>query len=65
LNDAGTSAVLVNDLTHDSNGTTATTTLTDDFATANVVAIVMQVDKSLVNGGGDILGVYASTHAKP
>jgi hypothetical protein len=63
--DGPTSAVLVNDLTHDSNGTTATTTLTDDFATANVVAIVMQVDKSLVNAGGDILGVYASTHAKP
>jgi hypothetical protein len=30
-----------------------------------VVAIVMQLDKSLVNSGGDILAVYASTHAKP
>jgi hypothetical protein len=62
---AGQSALIVNDLTHDSNGSVALTTLTDDFATANVVAIVMQVDKSLVNSGGDILAVYASTHAKP
>ena len=59
------SSLLVADLTHDSDGTAHTDTLTDDFATANVVAIVMQLDKALVDGGGDILAVYGSTHEKP
>ena len=34
----------------------------DDFAGQNVLAIVVQIDKTLVNTGGDILGVWASTH---
>jgi hypothetical protein len=61
----GQSALLVNDLTHDSDGSAAATTLVDDFATGNVAALVIQIDKSLVNGGGDILAVYGSTHEVP
>lgn len=38
----------------------------DDFATANVMAIVLQLDKSLVNDqGNSTVSVWASTHAKP
>lgn len=32
------------------------------FATANVLSIVIEVDKALLNGGGPILAVWASTH---
>lgn len=60
--DAPTSGVLVGQLQHDADGVSGPT---DDFATANVVALVIQVDKNLVNGGGDILGVWGSTHEKP
>jgi hypothetical protein len=34
----------------------------DDFASNNVLSIVVEVDKTLVNSGGEILGVWASTH---
>ncbi|MFK7928679.1 MAG: DUF4331 family protein [Myxococcota bacterium] len=37
---------------------------TDTFAGTNVLGLVVQVDKSLVNSGGPILGVHATTHAK-
>ena len=38
----------------------------DCFADLNVMAIVLQVDKSLLNAtGNDVLGVWASTHAAP
>lgn len=36
----------------------------DDFGGANVLALVVQVDRSLVNGNGDILGVWASTRSQ-
>ncbi|MGB5812972.1 MAG: DUF4331 family protein [Polyangiales bacterium] len=36
----------------------------DDFAGLNVLALVVQVDRSLVNGNGDILGVWASTNSR-
>ncbi len=36
----------------------------DDFGGANVLALVVQVDRSLVNGNGDILGIWASTSAQ-
>ncbi|CAN5922956.1 hypothetical protein BH11MYX3_BH11MYX3_17610 [soil metagenome] len=43
----------------------STTTL-DCFAAFNVMAIVVQVDKTLVNATGNtIVGVWGSTHAKP
>lgn len=35
---------------------------TDDFAGQNVTALVIQVDKSLVAQGGDVLGIWASTN---
>lgn len=43
---------------------TALTTGSDDFATTNVMAIVVQVDKSLVNTTGNTtVAVWGSTHA--
>jgi Domain of unknown function (DUF4331) len=36
---------------------------TDTFAGANTLALVVQVDKGLVSGGGPILGVWGSTNA--
>ena len=35
------------------------------FAGQNILALVVQVDKSIVNAGGPVLGVSASTHANP
>lgn len=35
---------------------------TDTLAGANVLALVVQVDKSLVNSGGPVLGTWVSTH---
>lgn len=32
------------------------------FATANVLSIVLEVDKTLVTGGGPVLAVWGSTH---
>ncbi len=41
-------------------------TAIDCFAAFNVMAIVVQVDKTLVNATGNtIVGVWGSTHAKP
>jgi Domain of unknown function (DUF4331) len=59
--DAGTSAALVGLLTHTNNGTSPTANF---FAGKNTLAIVAEVDLSLLNGSGLILGVWASTHAK-
>ena len=36
----------------------------DDFGGLNTLALVVQVDRSLVNGNGDILGVWASTRSQ-
>lgn len=45
---------------------TALTTPPNDFATANVLAIVLKIDKSLLTDGtNEIFSVYASTHTKP
>ena len=39
---------------------------TDCFANLNVMALVLQVDKSLLNAtGNDVVSVWASTHAAP
>src|SRR5690606_15046972 len=56
--DAATSAALVGQLQSGANGAPAS----DTFAGANVLALVVQVDKSLVTAGGPLLGVWASTH---
>mgnify|MGYP000231621534 CR=1 FL=1 len=36
----------------------------DFFASFNTLAIVMAIDKTLLNSGGPILGVWAATHKK-
>lgn len=57
--DEATSAVLVGALTSGNDGAPASDTL----AGANVMALVVQVDKALVTSGGPLLSVWASTHA--
>jgi hypothetical protein len=60
--DAGTSAALRNQLQNDD---PADAEVDDEFAGANIAAIVLTLDKTLVDRGGPILGVWASTHDKP
>ncbi len=36
----------------------------DGFAGRNVLALVVQIDRSVVNGNGDILGIWASTRTQ-
>jgi hypothetical protein len=60
--DAPTSTALVNQLQNDD---PPDAEVSDDFAGANIVAIVLTLDKTLVTRGGPILGVWASTHDKP
>lgn len=40
------------------------TTGGDTLAGANVLSIVVRIDKTLVNGGGDVLSVHAQTHTR-
>ena len=56
--DAATSNALVAQLQHGKNGAAAS----DSFAGANVLALTIQIDKSMLTGGGPLLGVWASTH---
>lgn len=51
--------LLVGKLQHSGNDAPPTNT----FAGQAVLALVLQVDKTLVNDGGPILGVWASTHS--
>lgn len=55
--DAATSQVLVTQLQTEPGGDPAV----DDFAGSNVRSLVVQVDPSLVNQGGPVLAVWAST----
>lgn len=55
--DAATSQALVTQLQSEPDGSPAV----DDFANSNILALVLQVDKSLVNSGGDVLGASAFT----
>ena len=63
LGNPGTSgtiaSVIVKDLTHATDGTSPAV---DHFAGLNVLAIVLQVDLSIVNKGGPVVGVWASTN---
>jgi hypothetical protein len=56
--DSDTSAALVGLLQTNADGGPAR----DNLAGANVLSLVLQVDKTLVNGGGNILSVWGSTH---
>lgn len=60
LLDAGTSNALVMQLQSDADGSPAT----DDFAGANVLALVVSIDKDLLVDNGSILSVWASTHSR-
>jgi uncharacterized protein DUF4331 len=51
--------LLVGDLQHGADGADPTNT----FAGQNILALVVQVDKSIVDGGGPLLGVSASTYS--
>jgi hypothetical protein len=51
-------AALLGALTTGENGAPPSNT----FAGQNVLALVIQIDKSIVNGGGPVLGVSASTY---
>jgi hypothetical protein len=59
--DAATSGVLVGQLQTAAGGGTAV----DFFAPLNTLAIVMSIPTTMINGGGDILGVSASTRMAP
>ena len=59
--DAATSAALVGELQHDASGTGPAM---DTFAGKNVLAIVLEIDKTLFTAHGTTLGVWASTHRK-
>ncbi len=56
--DSTNSAALVAQLTTDMDDSAAT----DDFDAGNVLALVVQIDKTLVTAGGPILATWASTH---
>jgi len=56
---ASTSAALVNLLTHTQNGSAPAV---DFFSGFNVLAIVLQVDLSIVNKGGPVVSVWGSTN---
>lgn len=56
--DGPTSAALVAQLKHGKEGAAAK----DFFAGTRVLALVVQIDKSVVTGGGPVLGVWGSTH---
>jgi len=58
--DAGTAGVIVGQLQSAPAGGQGT----DFFLDLNTLAIVVEVDASLVNAGGPILGVWASTNAQ-
>jgi hypothetical protein len=56
--DSATSAALVGQLQHGMNGAAAS----DTFGGSNVLALVVQIDKTVVNGNGSVLAVWGSTH---
>ena len=63
LGNPGTSGTIANalvaDLTHTSHGAAAPV---DHFANLNVLSIVLTVDLSIVNAGGPVVSVWASTN---
>jgi hypothetical protein len=58
--DSATSTALVTQLKRDASGGPAV----DFFKATNTLAIVVQVDKSVVTAGGPILSVWGSTHSR-
>jgi hypothetical protein len=62
--DAPTSLVLRNQLKETATTDDPARTVTDDFATASGLVIVVSVDKTLVTTGGAAVSVWASTNHK-
>jgi hypothetical protein len=60
--DVATSGVLIGKLSTDPLSTPPGGPAKDFFAGLNTLAIVITIDKTLVNGGGDIMSVWASTN---
>lgn len=60
--DAATSALLVNKLKTDPKSTPPGGPAKDFFAGLNVLSIVIQIDKTLINSGGPLLAVWGSTN---
>ena len=60
--DSATSAALVGLLKEKTSTVATTKTQEDDFATASTLAIVISLDKGLVNAGGNVISVWASTN---
>ncbi len=58
--DAATSTVLVTQLKTLKDGKPGT----NFFAGKNVGALILQIDKTLLAGGGPVLGIWASTHSR-
>jgi len=58
--DMATSNVLVGQLSHEPDGSAPK----DTFAGKNVLAIVLEIDRSVLTAGGSTLGVWASTHQR-
>lgn len=56
--DSATSGVLVGQLQSGIGGIAAANT----FAGTNVLSLTIQIDKDVIDGGGPVLGVWASTH---
>ncbi|MFT7578405.1 MAG: hypothetical protein ACI9MR_000063 [Myxococcota bacterium] len=56
--DEATAGAIVALLQSDGNGGAAV----DTFAAVNVMSIVVEIDKTLINSGGDVMGIWASTH---
>jgi hypothetical protein len=59
--DAATSGVLIGQLQGTAKGTMAAKNF---FGAANVLSIVLEVDKTTVTAGGPIVAAWASTHKK-
>lgn len=60
--DTATSNALINTLKETTSTINTAKTQADDFAKANVLALVVSVDRSLVTKGGNIVSVWASTN---
>lgn len=60
--DAATATSLQNTLKETTSTAAPSKTQADDFATANTLAIVVELDPSLVNAGGPMLSVWGSTN---
>jgi hypothetical protein len=60
--DAATSTLLVTKLKTDPKSSPPGGPAKDFFAGANVLSIVIELDKSLINGGGKFLSVWGSTN---